>query len=101
MAYYPRVRGYFGITDVGWYEHLSRTSDGLALRTDLHRLFDRGYVSIDENDRFVVGRRLKDDFANGRSYYDLHGKTLGTPSDLACRPSAEALRWHREQVFLG
>ena len=42
-------------------------------RTDLHRLFDRGYVTIDEQIRRVVGRRLKADFDNGRSYYQLHG----------------------------
>jgi len=40
-------------------------SNGLSLRSDLHRLFDRGYVTVDEDQRFVVGRRLKDEFENG------------------------------------
>ena len=44
-------------------------SNGVALRSDLHRLFDRGYVTFDEANSFVVGRRLRDDYANGRSYY--------------------------------
>jgi putative restriction endonuclease len=74
--------------------------NGLALRSDVHRLFDRGYVTIDEEHRFVVGRRLKDDFANGRSYYGLHRLALVTPTGAA-RPASPALAWYREQVFLG
>lgn len=75
--------------------------NGLSLRTDLHRLFDRGYATVDEDDRFVVGRRLKDDFENGRSYYGLHGSTIELPKERALRPSREALAWHRENVFVG
>jgi putative restriction endonuclease len=76
-------------------------SNGLSLRSDLHRLFDLGYVTIDEGLRFVVGRRLKDEFENGRSYYGLQGKLLAIPADVALRPSTAALAWHREQMFLG
>jgi putative restriction endonuclease len=76
-------------------------SNGLSLRFDLHRLFDRGYVTIDEEQQFVVGRRLKDDFENGRSYYSLHGHRLALPGDAAMRPSSTALAWHREALFLG
>lgn len=75
--------------------------NGLALRTDLHRLFDRGYVTIDEQHRLVVGRRLREHFDNGRSYYALDGHSLHLPADPMLRPSAEALTWHREQVYLG
>ncbi|MDC0743230.1 HNH endonuclease [Polyangium mundeleinium] len=75
--------------------------NGLTLRTDIHRLFDRGYVTVDEGNRFVVGRRLKDHFENGRSYYGLHGRELDLPAQPTMRPSREALAWHREQVFMG
>jgi hypothetical protein len=34
-------------------------ANGLSLRTDIHRLFDKGYVTVDEDAKFVVGRRLK------------------------------------------
>jgi putative restriction endonuclease len=78
-----------------------RVDNGLALRTDLHRLFDRGYVTVDEHHRFVVGRRLKEDFHNGRSYYGLHGQFLQLPKLPASHPAPAALAWHREQVFLG
>lgn len=76
-------------------------SNGLALRSDIHRLFDRGYVTVDEELRFVVGRRLKEEFENGRSYYSLHGKPLALPPDAALRPSSSATSWHRERAFLG
>ena len=76
-------------------------TNGLSLRSDLHRLFDKGYVTVDEEQRFVVGRRLKEDFANGRSYYVLHGCPLDAPAEAGVSPSAAALAWHREQVFLG
>ena len=75
--------------------------NALSLRTDLHRLFDRGYVTVDEEYRFVVGRRLKDDFENGRSYYGLHGQAITLPHEAAMRPSFAAIAWHRDQVFLG
>lgn len=75
--------------------------NGLALRTDLHRLFDRGYVTVDVDHRLVVGRRLREHFDNGRSYYELNGHPLHLPVDPALRPSADALAWHRGQVFLG
>ncbi len=75
--------------------------NGLSLRTDLHRLFDRGYVTVDSDYRFVVGRRLKDEFENGRSYYGLNGQTLALPGDPAFHPSRAALDWHRNHVFLG
>ena len=75
--------------------------NGMSLRSDLHRLFDRGYVTVDEDHRLVVGRRLKDDFDNGRSYYGLHGQELALPGQPSLRPAPRELAWHRENVFLG
>jgi HNH endonuclease len=34
-------------------------TNGLLLRTDIHRLFDKGYVTISNDGRFEVGQRLK------------------------------------------
>jgi putative restriction endonuclease len=76
-------------------------TNGVSLRSDLHRLLDRGYVTIDDDQRFVVGRRLKDDFENGRSYYGLHGQHLAMPPDVGMQPSRAAIAWHRERIFLG
>lgn len=76
-------------------------TNGLSLRSDLHRLFDRGYVTVDENLRFVVSDRLRADFENGRSYYGLHGSRLALPPDPRMRPGQAALEWHRQEAYLG
>ncbi|MBM4418402.1 MAG: HNH endonuclease [Chloroflexi bacterium] len=76
-------------------------ANGIALRSDIHRLFDRGYVTIDHEYRFAVGSRLKADFLNGRSYYHLHGRPLNLPAQATARPAPDLLAWHRDRVFLG
>jgi putative restriction endonuclease len=54
-------------------------NNGLLLRSDLHRLFDKGYVTVTPERRFEVSALLKEHFSNGRSYYPLHGTALGVP----------------------
>jgi putative restriction endonuclease len=76
-------------------------ANGLLLRADLHRLFDHGYVAVDRDRRLMIGQRLRADFANGRSYYPLHGCELRLPRVVADQPDAALLDWHREHVFLG
>lgn len=76
-------------------------SNGLLLRTDIHKLFDLGYVTIDDDLKFVVGKRLKSDFDNGRHYYDLQGTPVRSPQLSSVVPSAASLRWHRQNRFLG
>lgn len=76
-------------------------SNGILMRADLHRLFDRGYITVTPELKLEVGRRLKDDFENGRSYYPLHGTDVRAPRDVACRPSLTLLQWHNEAVFRG
>jgi putative restriction endonuclease len=50
--------------------------NGLLLRTDVHRLFDLGYVTVGGDGHFQVGRRLKENFENGRHYYAMHGQPI-------------------------
>lgn len=78
-----------------------RVSNGLLLRRDLHRLYDRGYVTITPDYRFRVGDSLRDEFKNGRSYYDLDGSRIYTPEQAKLRPSQQLLEWHRTDVFKG
>jgi putative restriction endonuclease len=75
--------------------------NGLLLRSDLHRLFDRGYVGITADHRFVVSRKLKDDFENGRSYYPLHGNVVRVPARAQDHPAVDLLEWHRSNRFRG
>ncbi len=75
--------------------------NGLLLRADLHRLFDKGYVTVTPEHRLEISARLRADYANGRSYYPLHGHELRVPDAVRDRPAAEFLEWHNEQVYLG
>ncbi len=75
--------------------------NGLPLRRDLHRLFDLGYITIGTDMALAVSRRLRDDYANGRAYYELDGRELRRPTSRDCLPDSEALAWHRDEVFLG
>lgn len=73
--------------------------NGLLLRRDLHRLFDLGYVSARSDGRFLVSPRLRTEFANGRTYYALEGRSLMSPTDSAAAPDPQLLEWHADEVF--
>jgi putative restriction endonuclease len=76
-------------------------SNGLLLRRDIHSVFDAGYVTIDENLRFVVSDRVRTEFNNGNEYRRLHGAIVSVPEQQEFRPDRESLRYHNEKVFLG
>jgi putative restriction endonuclease len=78
-----------------------RVDNGLLLRSDLHRLHDRGYVTVTPDYVFRVGDSLRDDFNNGRSYYALSGSKIAVPDTAVWLPSREHLEWHQQEVFRG
>ena len=64
--------------------------------SDLHTLFDQGYLTIDAHQlKVVVSSRIREEFENGREYHHLEGRAL-----CACRtrrsslPSREYLAFH-------
>lgn len=73
--------------------------NGILLRTDVHRLFDLHYVTVTPEGRFEVSARLKQDFDNGRHYYELHGREVRMPRQPFARPSREALVWHSDRLL--
>lgn len=74
--------------------------NGILLRADLHRLFDKGYLTVTADHRVEVSARLRADYSNGRTYYPLHGQALRIPEVERDRPAAEYLAWHNERVYL-
>lgn len=77
-----------------------RVSNGILLRSDLHKLFDLGYVTVTPKLRLEVSARLKAEWENGREYYAYHGRELqARPSNPHSLPGSEFLRWHNEQRF--
>lgn len=76
--------------------------NGLLLRSDLHTLFDDGYLTL-TNDLFVeVSSRLNQDYGNGKDYYKYHGRKLQIlPSSTIELPSREFITWHNENCYKG
>lgn len=75
-------------------------SNGILLRSDLHRLFDAGYVTVSPEHRLEVSRRLRTEFNNGEQYLALHGSGLWVPSDLRRQPDPDLLAWHNQNRFV-
>jgi putative restriction endonuclease len=76
-----------------------RIDNGLLLRSDVHKLFDAGYVTITPDYKFRASRKLKDDFDNGEEYFRLNDSSIWLPKNSDCRPNREFLEWHSDTVF--
>jgi len=75
--------------------------NGLLLRSDIHNLFDLGYLTVTTDYKVEVSRRIKEEYDNGRHYYALHGQTLSIiPRSDSARPAKEFLEWHNG-IFKG
>ncbi len=75
--------------------------NGLLLRSDLHILFDQGYLTVTKDYHVEVSGRIRQEFQNGRHYYALHGHQLeNLPDDPLDRPSTDFLEWHNEHVYV-
>lgn len=79
-------------------EHM--VTNGMLLRSDVHTLFDRGYVTVTPDLKFRVSGKLDHDWRNGKIYYALDGEPIHLPQDFSCRPDRELLEWHADSVFL-
>jgi putative restriction endonuclease len=77
-----------------------RTNNGLLLRSDIHTLFDRGYVTITPDRQFQASRRLKADFNNGEEYRKFERARLWIPQSVEDQPDPKLLEWHADTVFL-
>jgi len=81
------------------------TSNGLLLRSDIHRLFDRGLVTVTPDFEFKVSARLLADYRNGRTYYELERRLTDSggirlPANPRDRPDRELLDWHSRERFV-
>lgn len=76
-----------------------RIDNGLLLRSDIHTLFDMGYVTITPKLEFRVSSKLKEEWQNGVIYYALSGRNIRLPLSEAMNPRAEFLEWHNDTVF--
>jgi putative restriction endonuclease len=80
---------------------LNQIDNGLLLRSDLHTLFDRGYITVTSDYHIEVSRRIREDYENGREYYALHGFIIREPRVGIPRPSRDNLVWHHQYRYRG
>lgn len=79
-----------------------RLSNGLLLRADLHRLFDKGYITITKDYKVEISKKIREEFENGKEYYRYHGNDLLLlPEKLAHRPDPSYIDWHNTKLFNG
>ncbi len=75
-------------------------SNALLLRSDLHKLFDSGYLTITVDLKVEVSKRIKEEFENGKEYYRFHGGDLfNLPSRVKDKPEGRFIEWHNENIF--
>jgi HNH endonuclease len=77
----------------------NRLDNGLLLRSDVHTMFDRGYLAVDPAHRLLVSPRLRADFGNGEQFYSRAGSVIALPDRKPDRPGREFLEWHLGTVF--
>ncbi|SHG02971.1 putative restriction endonuclease [Fodinibius roseus] len=74
-------------------------SNGIALCTMHHKLFDLGAFTLDKNRQFLVSERV-----TGNNGFDLwlaryHGNVITKPIRAVYEPSVEYIAWNRSEVF--
>jgi putative restriction endonuclease len=75
-------------------------SNGLALCTVHHRLFDRGAFTIDNDFRLLVSERVEGG-GLGPALLRFHTTTVRAPEDPSHTPAPQHLNWHEREVFRG
>lgn len=78
-----------------------RLDNGLLLRSDVHRLFDEGYVTVTPSLEFRVSRELQKRFDDGETYRPFERHAIWRPDEADLRPNPEFLEWHNDEVFVG
>jgi len=76
-----------------------RLDNGLLLRSDVHTMFDRGYVGVAPDYTLRVSPRLRSEFGNGDEFYARQGTVISLPRSDPDRPNSEFLEWHMDTVF--
>lgn len=75
-------------------------SNGMLLRSDFHKLFDLGLITVTPDLRVEISSRIKEEFFNGKAYYRLNGHRLANlPAANEFLPAAAYLQWHNENRF--
>jgi putative restriction endonuclease len=74
-------------------------TNGIALCPNLHRAFDRGLISVNDNYEVILSSAFKENPQSEYSFSIIEGKTIALPSNKDFWPSLANFEWHRKNVF--
>jgi putative restriction endonuclease len=80
----------------------NRVDNGLLLRSDVHTLFDHGYLGVHPTKKtLLVSPRLRAEWGNGDEFYQRadSGEPISMPDRIADRPNTDFLTWHADTLF--
>lgn len=73
-------------------------SNGIALCPNLHRAFDRGLISIDQEFSVIISNCFSENETN-YSIRQFEGKPIALPTDKKHFPDLENLYWHYKHIL--
>ncbi len=73
--------------------------NGLSLCPNIHRAFDRGLITIDENLRVIISDDFEENQNNPFSLKQFRNKKILLPTNMSYAPKKENLLWHNENIF--
>ena len=74
-------------------------NNGISLSPNIHRAFDRGLLSLDEDFKIIVSSQIIAVNTLNNSLKNLKGKKIKLPVNKLQYPGQEYLLWHRENCF--
>ncbi len=78
--------------------HNDTISNGISLSPNIHRAFDRGLITLNEDYRVVLSKSFTE-FPSEHMIKSLQGKQIQLPKELHHYPEIENIKWHNEYVF--
>jgi len=74
-------------------------TNGISLTPTLHRAFDRGLISIDDNYKIIISDKFKEENQSQYSIIQFKNKEIYLPENSKFYPSLENIKWHRENIY--
>lgn len=98
MSFGPRAFG-LDAAHIKWHAHggPDEVQNGIALAPTVHRLFDRGAWTLDDDYRLRVSASFDGSGPVVESLMKQHGHQIRLPAISTHRPELDFIRWHRDE----
>lgn len=73
--------------------------NGISLSPNIHRAFDRGMLSIDDNYCIIISSQIIEDNSHALNLRKLEGQKIKLPFHDYHYPGLDNLKWHRDNCF--